>query len=275
MTIETLSTRSGRRARDNEAGTLAIGETDSNIFNCPACARPLGVGAPRCPGCGTRLIAGVQASRALAFLTLGLIVGLVVGGGVMAVAATLTRVEPVVAAAVDPVTSTLPTAAPLVTPAPVLDPGVPSAAISALRQTALVNQRVATDSARLVAALAVAEPSSAEIARTLRSLSSNATFGERIVSDIFEWDAGTAVATDLTTFFATIRSTASDGLRASLRNEAAYVDAARAMLVVIDGLGSVDTAARALAAEADVVLPAVDLPVEDTAAADPAASAAP
>ncbi|MFL5680350.1 MAG: hypothetical protein ACJ77B_07095, partial [Chloroflexota bacterium] len=33
---------------------LVIGEPDKNIFNCPVCARPLTVGAARCPGCRTR-----------------------------------------------------------------------------------------------------------------------------------------------------------------------------------------------------------------------------
>lgn len=265
MTIEALNSKIGRRGKAAKSEALPIGETDSNIFNCPACARPLGVGAPRCPGCGTRLIAGVQAARAVAFLSLGLVVGLVVGGGVMAVAATLTRVQPV--AAVDGGVVVQPTAAPIATAAPpaataapLIDPAVPTAAISALRQTALVNQRVAADAGILAAALAVAEPSSSEIARALRSMSSNATFGERIAADIADWGDGVTVATDLGTFYAAIRSTAAEGLGASLGNDAAYVAAGRDMLSLVQGLAALDAAARSLAAEADVELPVVIVP---------------
>ena len=51
--------------RSQEAEPLAVGEVDSGVFNCPACARPLAHGATFCPGCGTRLIAGVRAKLAL------------------------------------------------------------------------------------------------------------------------------------------------------------------------------------------------------------------
>jgi hypothetical protein len=279
MTIEALGHKSGRRNKDAASEALPIGETDSNIFNCPACARPLGVGAPRCPGCGVRLIAGVQAGRALGFVGVGLVVGLLVGGGVMAGAAALTRVEPV--AAVDGGTTTLPTAAPLataapvVTPAPIIAPAVPTAALSALRQTALVNQRIATDAALLMTTLAAAEPSTADIARALRSMSSNATFGQRIAADIGDWSAGTMVAADLGAFYTAIRSTASEGLGASLRNDAAYLAAAAAMVAVIDSLPDLDAAARSLAADADIDLPVVDLPAVVPADPAPAASGDP
>lgn len=276
MTIEALSHKAGRRKKDSASDALPIGETDSNIFNCPACARPLGTGAPRCPGCGTRLIAGVQAGRAIGFLAVGLIVGLVVGGGAMGVAAAMTRVQPVVA--VDGGTTALPTAAPVVTaapiitPAPVVGPLVPTAALSALRQTALVNQRLAADAGLLMTTLALPDPSTADFARVLRSMSSNATFGQRIAPDIADWDAGTAVAADFGTFYAAIHATASEGLGASLRNDAAYVAAAESMLAVVDGLGGLDLAARSLAAGADLQLPPVALPAPVVA---PASSVAP
>jgi len=276
MTIEALSHKSSRRKKDSASGALPIGETDSNIFDCPACARPLSTGAPRCPGCGTRLIAGVQAGRALGFVAVGLVVGLLIGGSAMAAAAALARVEPV--AVVDGGTTILPTAAPLatavpiVTPAPVVDPALPTAALSALRQTALVNQRIAADAGLLMTTLAAAEPSTADIARALRSLSSNATFGQRIAADIGDWSAGTTVAADLGAFYAAVHSTASEGLGASLRNDTAYLAAAQAMVAVIDGLGGLDAAARSLAADADIDLPVVDLPAITPADPEPATS---
>ena len=75
MTLEIGSQkvgRFGRRGRGTPtASSLPIGELDANIFACPACSRPLGTGTRRCPGCATRLIAGVKASRAVVFVGVG------------------------------------------------------------------------------------------------------------------------------------------------------------------------------------------------------------
>lgn len=269
MTIEALSSKRGRRGKDDVSEALPIGETDSNIFNCPACARPLGSGTPRCPGCGTRLIAGVQAGRALGFLAVGTAVGLLIGGGLMALTLTLSRVTPAVADGGTTLPSALPaaTAAPLLTPPPAGGPVVPTAAQSALRQTALVNQRIATGAGLLAAALVADAPSSSDIARALRSMSSNALFAQGIAADIAAWDAGTVVAADLGSFYGAIHSTASEGLGASLNNDTAYIAAARAMLALVDGLGALDGAARDLAATIDLELPPVELPGADAVAA--------
>jgi hypothetical protein len=262
MTIEALSSKRGRRGKDSVSEALPIGETDSNIFNCPACARPLGSGTARCPGCGTRLIAGVQAGRVVGFLAVGLVVGLIIGGGAMAVTSTLVQVTPAVA---DGGTTALPSAQPITsatpvfTPPPAAGPLVPTAAQSALRQTALVNQRIATGAGLLTAALAADAPSTSDIARALRSMSSNALFAQGIAADIGAWDAGTVVAADLGSFYGAIHATASEGLGASLNNESAYIAAARSMLAVVEGLGVLDGAARDLASTIDLELPAVDL----------------
>lgn len=259
MTIEALNSSPSGVSKD----ALPIGEVDANIFNCPACARPLGVGASRCPGCGTRLIIGVQATRAGALVVVGLVVGLVVGAGGFSVASALTRVDPVTAGGgtvVQPTAAPVASAAPLPTAAPIAAPVVPFASLSALRQTALINQRVVADAGQLIAVLASPTPSTAEIAKALRSMSSNATFGERIAGDVAAWDLGAGVAGDLSAFYAGIRSTAAAGLSGSLSNQAGYVAAAEQMLALVAGLGQLDGAARALAAQADVELPLVDVP---------------
>jgi len=60
--------------------SLAIGEINQTVFDCPVCARPLAVGARRCPGCGTRLLLGIQAGKASVLAGLGLVVGIALGG---------------------------------------------------------------------------------------------------------------------------------------------------------------------------------------------------
>lgn len=272
MTVDALRGKTARSNRREESESLPIGESDSNIFDCPACSRPLAVGTSRCPGCGTRLLARVKAATAVGFMFAGLVVGLVIGGGSMIAASALTA--PADAAA--PVTTPVVTASSAPAPAasvlaPAVDPGIPSEAISALRQSTLLNQRLATDAARLTATLAAAEPSSVDIARTLRALASNAAFGDRIAPEVGSWSAGAAVSVGLADFYAAIGATAREGLSASISNTSSYIESGRAMLAVMAGLVDLDRAARTLAGSADIELP----PLVLTDGAAPEASAAP
>jgi len=84
MAINALRGRSD--TGDTRPGTPAIGEDDANIVDCPVCKRPLDATSRRCPGCGTMLIGGVQASKATLFVAFGLAIGLMGGAGAMSVA---------------------------------------------------------------------------------------------------------------------------------------------------------------------------------------------
>jgi hypothetical protein len=268
MTIEAARGKSTRakRAMREEREDLPIGEADANIFNCPACARPLGVGTSRCPGCSTRLIASIRLSRAVGFMAVGAMVGSLLGGGLVGVAWLVNGIEPVSAVHTTPVVA--PSGAPIASApiasarAPVIDPAIPPSALSALRQSALLNQRLVTDSAKLTAALAARESTSVEIARALRALAANAAFGDRIAPDVADWTDAALVSDGLTDFYATIGATAREGLAASLNNTGAYVAAGRAMLGVMDGLDDLDAAARALAASAQLELAPLTVPGE-------------
>lgn len=266
MTIDALAGKGRRTARGQEVDGLPIGELDANIFNCPACARPLGAGASRCAGCGTRLIARVQAPRAIGFIASGLVVGLLVGGGVVAGISALSR--PVVADVATPVASAGPVAnaapvasvAPVASAGPVIDVGVASSALSALRQSALLNQRLVVDAGRLTTALGASAPSSAELSRILRSLAASATFGDRIAPDLGDWSEASALSTGLTEFYAAIGLTAREGLANALSNTDAYIAAAQQMLTVLGGLTGLDAEARALAAQVDLDMPPATIP---------------
>jgi hypothetical protein len=245
------------RPRDASPEPVAIGASDQNIFLCPNCTRPLAVGVSRCTGCGTRLVAGVPLLRVGGFVGLGLVVGMVVGGGLVAAVGSLTR--PAADSIVQPPVAVMPSAAPLVSaaPAPVAPvvPAVPPAALSALRQSTVVNQRLLADGDLLSRALASGNPSAAEIAPLLRGLATNAAFGDRLVPAVASWDDGVAVSQGLAAFYASIARVADEGLAASLTNERAYVEAGRRMLLILDGLTDLDAASRGLAASADTELP--------------------
>jgi hypothetical protein len=248
------------RGRDSSPEDVAIGVPDANIFLCPRCSRPLAVGASRCAGCGTRLVSGVPLLKVGGFVALGLVAGLAVGGGIVAVA--MSGGQPAAVPIVQPPVAVVPSVAPAMSGAPVLSgapppvaPLVPPAALSALRQSTVVNQRLLADADLLATALAATKPSSAEIAPLLRGLASTASFGDRLAPAVAKWDDGDAVSMALGAFYASIGRIADEGLSASLTNERAYVDAGRQMLALMDGLTDLDAASRGLAASADLELP--------------------
>ena len=258
MTIDAVRRKSTRASRRELRDDMPIGETDANIFDCPQCARPLAIGTRRCPGCSTRLLAGVRATRAVGFMAVGLMAGLVIGGGVVGLVAVLSAPTAVVAVQTAPITA--PSTAPLPTAAvapPVADPAVPVAALTALRQSALVNERLTADATRLQTVMAARLPAAVDIARALRSLSATALFGERIAPDVGDWADGAKVSAEMALFYGAVGATAREGLSSSLQNAAAYRDAGRAMLAVLDGLPELDAAASALAASADPDAPAL------------------
>lgn len=262
MTIEIGSQKVGRVGRRGTRMTLPmpIGEVDANIFACPACSRPLGSGVSRCPGCGTRLIAGVKASRAVLFIGSGLFAGIALSAGLLLVLTVVAArpAENVVAPTVPAVTpSQVPIASAV---APPVDPASTSRALSALRQSTHLNQRVLDDAGRLTAALAAPRPSSADIAPILRTMASTATFGTGLAPTVGRWDQGDGVSRDLAAFYAEIAATAEQGLSASLSSTRSYVAAAEQMLEIVAGLDALDAASRTLAASADVDLPPLTTP---------------
>ena len=261
MTLEIGSQKVGRIGRRGPrmAPSLPIGEIDANIVACPACSRPLDSGTRRCTGCGTRLIAGVKATRAVAFLGVGGLAGTLLGVGLFAAVSFLNT--PAVVLVLPPPVVATPSQAPLPSaPAPVADPGIPSSALSALRQSTLLNQRVINDADRLAAALATAKPSGSQIAPILRSMASTATFGQRLAPTVGGWDQAGVVSADLVAFYAAIARTADEGLSSSLSSSRTYIAAGERMLKIVAGLDSLDAAARTLAASADITLPPLTAP---------------
>lgn len=260
MTIDALHGKA-RRSRSTAAEALAIGEADANIFDCPQCRRPLGVGTRRCPGCGTRLLSKVRAGTVLGYAFGGLLIGLLIGGGTTAAAMTLAS-APATVILQNPGATALPhaSAAPVATGAPVEVPGIPTAALSALGQSANVNLRLAADADRLTAALRARNPSSSDLARILRSLSSNASFGERLPASLTTWGDARAYASGLAAFYERVGASARDGLAASLSNERAYTAAAKRTLKMLGTLTALDRQAQDLAATAGISVPSLATP---------------
>lgn len=260
MTSSLFGGKGAAKSADAKGG--AIGEVDAHVFNCPACARPLSDGTWRCPGCGTRMVLGVALKRAALILVLGIAIGGLIGGGVTAAVVTTSISNSVAGRPVDaPLASTRPTAAiPSITPVVPVAPrpvGRPATAIAALSGTAVVNGRIAVDTATLASTLADRDVTTIDIARALRSLAADAALGLDLVGRLEPWTDAEAVGSELDAFYRTMADTARLGLRASLSDGKAYRNAGGAMLKVLSGLGTVDASSRTLAATVDLELPPV------------------
>jgi hypothetical protein len=222
---------------------LAIGEHDREIFNCPTCQRPLATGASRCPGCGTRLLMGVQARKATTMLATGAVAGAIVGGLIVALILLAMRPATTVGGPlVDPVTGS-----PIPTNAPVQPKPVPRAASNALIRTTGLNARMAQQVPGLAAAVKPAKPNSSEVARLLRTVNSDAGLAANAVPALAAWPEGKLLAVQLEQFYSEVRHTAASALDVTLNNSAAYRRNGQRMVALLGKIDTLQDAARTLA----------------------------
>jgi hypothetical protein len=248
--------------------SIAIGEIDQTIFECPSCSRPLALGARRCPGCGTRLVGGVTLGKASGFVAVGLAVGLLTGfGGAVVLGLSHAPVAPAAVGAqpsAAPVTGANggnggngPGAAPTATPAPTATArtGVPPVTESALTQVIGTNARLAADQTLLAAALAAPNFDPSDVAQILRTISAESIFGQQVAGRLSGWTGSSAVGVELTSFYGSVHGGAADGLVASVRNADAYRSAGKAMVRLLADLPRIDAEVYAVAASAGLELP--------------------
>ncbi|HEV8404027.1 MAG TPA: zinc ribbon domain-containing protein [Candidatus Limnocylindrales bacterium] len=261
MTVNLLQRKKRGSATPDAKPTktsFAIGENEARVSYCPSCGTPVSEGTWRCPGCGGKLILGVPFKRGAAVLAVGFALGILTGGVVAASAISVPRgdsaaQEAAVATSV-PLATAIPTAPPVAIAAP-------QAAVTALSGTALVNGRIAAESAALASTLADSKAPTIDIARALRSLSADATQGIDLAARLAPWTEADAARDQLDHFYRTVSSTATLALRVSLNDGPGYRRSATEMMRVLSGLAAVDAASRTLAATVDLQLPPV-LPAE-------------
>jgi hypothetical protein len=267
MTINFLRGRGVARAAPTPAGGILITDDLPDALSCQVCARPLDVMNGRCPGCDTQLVLGVQAKRAGVFTAFGIVVGLLVGAMAMGIMTSDSR--PAETLGVDgqggahrPRSSA---------PEPVATPMIPSAAKSALTQSAVINGRLVASLAGLQTELAAARFDTAAVARSLRALAADAQFGATLAPQLEKWQAASQLSAALGSFYESIRTTAREGLAASLANAVVYKIAAKRMVAAFKTLPAIDTLTQGLAAEAGLSEPSD--PQSTGPAVDPAAGA--
>jgi hypothetical protein len=256
--------------------TLAIGEIDQTVFDCPKCSRPLAMGARRCPGCGTRLLIGVPISKASVFVIAGLAFGLLAGGAggtAWALSRTTTPAVPVPVAVVPsaaPITGstggsgsgTSASAGPLASALPGTGgggstgtAGMPTSIQAAIAQATTINQRFAVDATALASALASRTFDASSVAQILRSMSADSLYAEQVATRVSGWSDSAAIGADLATLYRGIHDIAEGTLVASVRNETAYRDAARDMLTQLAAAQTIDRQIADLATANGLILP--------------------
>lgn len=244
--------------------SLAIGEIDQTVFDCPRCTRPLAMGTHRCPGCRTRLLAGVPLTKASGFVATGLALGLAFGAAGGA-AFGLTRAlpaaapTPIVAASAAPIAGGQPgsTARPLSSLAPGSGgtSGMPSISSSALVQAASVNDRLHAAEASLRSALATSRFDASDVAQILRTISADTVYGQQLAGKIAAWSGSAAVGGNIGLAYNGIHDTAVEALVQSVTNATAYKQSASAMIRLLAGLSAVDAQIAAVATANGVALP--------------------
>src|SRR5664279_3511374 len=75
-----LMPRTRKPAKPDETTPMIGDDSQGSFVSCPNCGRPVADGLVRCAGCGTRVLLGVTATRALLFMATGAVLGLLVGG---------------------------------------------------------------------------------------------------------------------------------------------------------------------------------------------------
>jgi hypothetical protein len=200
--------------------------------------------------------------RAGVFTSFGVVIGLLIGAATMGTLAVATRTD---ATAVEAggQTGTQPSEvspvgeAPSVAPAA---PAIPSVARSALVQSAVINGRLVSSLVGLQTQLAARTFDAIAVAQALRALAADAAFGDSLAPQLARWPAASGLSADLASFYGSIRTTARDGLSASLTNAAAYEDAGTKVVALFAALPELDSLTRRLAAEASVTVPVVAFP---------------
>lgn len=270
MTVN-VARRTGRGdaapAGAEHAKSLAIGEIDQTVFDCPRCARPLAIGTGRCPGCQTRLAQGIPLSTAATIASIALAFGVLVGagGGYLfgrQAASGATPAGSGAAATVGDASSSAPSAPTAATPfpshvptaSPATDPGIPPATRAALSQAVATNARLAAGAEALGAALRARVFDAPAVVRTLRAMSADSVYGEQLAARLATWSGSAEAADALSALYETVHENAAEALLASVRNGAAYRAAARTMLDDMAGLAATDAALRELAAAYGVTL---------------------
>jgi hypothetical protein len=138
-----------------------------------------------------------------------------------------------------------------------------------MRQAAILDARLSAQGAKLKALLKNKNAKGNDVARILRTLNSDATFGVDLAPAIAPWSDAAKLSYDLGSFYRAVRDSSLASLRASVSDDKAYRAAGKRMVTLLAKLPALDATAAALVTGAGLA------PLFSPVPTAPAASAAP
>jgi hypothetical protein len=243
-----------RSSAEAPTGSLTIGDPDGAIFVCPTCSRPIASGARRCAGCGARFVLDVPLQKAVALVSMGLAVGLLVGAGIIGLFAINRSTAAPAVWTGDPSVPGATSAQPGTNPGTVVVGRISSGAAAALRGTATINARMAELAVPLAAEINARDFDASAVARLLRRVSVDVGAAEILLPSLSNWDGAAGLTEELRAFYVDLSTAVRSGLAASIRNQSAYKTAAKRVVAILGRQAELDAAGRELAARAGVSL---------------------
>jgi len=267
-----------RTAKPTDTTPLIGDDSQGSFVSCPNCGRPVADGLVRCAGCGTRVLLGVAATRALLFMATGAVLGLLVGGlsvgSILNASREATTASSAAAHAASPTPGAGASSSAIAGLASPSRPAIDPLAASALRQVASTEDQLAISLDNLRHELKARPVDSAAIATTLRAISASATYGTSVIGYLSGWPDAAELQGQLGALYTQVRAVAANGLSAQLANVKAYQSAANQMIAVLAVLPAIRTAEMALGQSGGIVLPGASTPVA-TPLATPVVSPSP
>jgi hypothetical protein len=209
---------------------------------CPVCGQPRAPRASVCTRCGTRLLLDVPIRSASRLVSLGLVVGLVVGGGT--VGAAWASQPP----GVPPPGATPPASNDVgAVPSPSPDTQSRPAAVTAvLRNTGAVNARLAAAEAPLVSELERSQLDPGAISRILRRINVDLGATSSAMTSLAAWEETSGLGLRMGAYYGQLAEAVRTGLDASIRNKGAYHEAASRTVTLLQQLGTLEDERLAL-----------------------------
>jgi hypothetical protein len=232
----------------------ADGGIDAVAFGCPSCGRTLARGASRCDGCGQRLLLDVPLDRAAK------LVGAGTAGGILLTLVLVNLFAPARPASTAAADAGAGTGTGGTGTAVTLE--IPTAAAAALRGTTAINGRLAAEAAPLAAALDAKRLNTTTVQKVLRRMSIDTRAGAGMVKTFAGWPEAVGQQAALAAFYEDLGAQIDKGLGASLKSTEAYRKAAKAILVTLGEIPSIDASARDLAVKGNLELIPVTFPDE-------------
>ena len=247
----------------------AIGVPNAQLFDCPACGRPLARGTSKCSNCGTRLVGGRPMRRVATFAAIAAVVLVAVAAIGMTALATSPSQPATGGVPTTPPAASQPATTAAVPSEPPAPTGIPAGAAAALGGTAVVNNRIVSDSDTLAEVLTNADSPTIDVARAMRALAADAQLGLDMTGRLTPWTEAAPVVAKLNAFYEDLTGAARDALRVSLNDATAYRAAGAGLIAKVRGLAEVDAATRELATSAGLTLPPLQAPVAPSTAPSP------